>query len=518
MDKIFIGIDFGTDSARALAADSHGRILAEAVQRYSRWAEGKYADAAAFRFRQHPLDYIEAMEAAVREVASSCDAARVCGIGLDTTASTPCLTSSDGVPLALSSRFSEEPDAMFILWKDHTTTAEATQITETAKTWGGPDFTAYEGGDYSAEWLWSKALHVLRTNPDVRTAAHGVVELGDWIPSLLTDAPALRGRCAAGHKGMWHASWGGFPPEAFFAAVDPLLVPLRRKFGAETATADVPVGRLSPEWARRLGLPAGIAVAGGAIDCHVGAVGAGIRPGVMVKVCGTSTCDILVVPSAEKPIPGICGQVDGSVVPGLVGLEAGQSSFGDVYAWLGRFLGYAGKVSIADIERDAAAIPPGASGVAALDWFNGRRTPYADVSRTGALTGLTLGTTPPAVFAALAEATVFGAKAISDHFAEQGVVVNKVVATGGIARKSPYIMQMLADVFGLPIKVSACDQTCALGGAIFAAAASKAFGNVPEAMDAMAAGADREYRPDPARVAAYAPLYARYRDLAIRLG
>ena len=512
--RLFIGIDFGTDSVRALCVDAAGATVAESVRAYPRWAEGRFCDAAASRFRQHPLDYLEAMEGAVREVAGACDAARVAGLGLDTTASTPCLVDGGGTPLALLPDFADDPDAMFVLWKDHTAVDEAARITETARSWGGADFTAYEGGDYSPEWLWAKALHVLRTSPRLRAAARGVVEHGDWIPALLTGAPVRRGRCTAGHKAMWHASWGGYPPPDFFARVDPLLLPLRASFPAETFTADRPVGSLSGEWAERLGLPAGIAVAGGAIDCHVGAVGAGIRPGTLVKVCGTSTCDILVAKGDVPRIPGICGQVDGSVVPGFIGLEAGQSAFGDVYAWFRRFLGYAGEVSLAALEHAAAALAPGAGGVAALDWLNGRRSPYADPTLTGSILGITLATTPPQVYAALVEATVFGSKAIADHLAAHGITVDRVVATGGISRKSPYVMQTMADVLAMPIAVAACDQTCALGGAILGATAAGAFPDVPSAMAAMAAGTDREYRPDPGRAEQYGKLYERYKRIA----
>ncbi len=518
-DTTFIGIDFGTDSVRAILVDASGSILAESVRPYPRWAEGRFTDPAASLFRQHPLDYMEAMTSAVREAASHADPASVAGIGIDTTGSTPCLTDYCGRPLALQPDFADDPDAMFILWKDHTSIEEERRINEIAHSGAFPDYTAYEGGAYSCEWFWSKILHVLRANPRVRAAAHGAVEHCDWMAALLTGAtgesqsapgPAHRSRCAAGHKAMWHASWGGLPPVDFFKAVDPLLVPMRLAANADFPTADAPVGHLSPEWAERLGLTERAVVAGGMLDGHSGAVGAGIRPRTLVKVCGTSSCDFLVADGVGDVVPGICGQVDGSVVPGFIGLEAGQAAFGDVYAWLRRFLSYAGDVSVAAIERDAAAIAPGSTGIAALDWFNGRRTPYADASRTGAIAGLNLGSTPPMVFRALAESTVFGAKAIIDHFEKHGIPVSEIVATGGISRKSPFVMQMCADVLGRPVKVAACDQTCALGGAIFASVASGFFNSVPDAMDRLASGTDREYSPDPASTAIYAKLYQNY--------
>ena len=514
----FLGLDFGTDSVRALIADTAGRTLAESVRPYPRWSDGRFAEPAAGLFRQHPLDYLEAMEAVVRDVAAQSDPSAVAGIGVDTTASTPCLTDASGLPLALLPAFADDPDAMFVLWKDHTAVDEERRINEVAHAGDGPDYTAYEGGSYSCEWFWSKILHLVRANPRVRAAAAGAIEHCDWIPALLAGAPARRSRCAAGHKAMWHASWGGLPPVAFFERVDPLLVPFRRAASGESFTADRPVGRLCPAWAARLGLPETAVVAGGMIDGHAGAVGAGIRKGTLVRICGTSGCDFLVADRVNGALPGICGQVDGSIVPGLVGLEAGQAAFGDVYAWFRRFLSYAGDVSLATLERDAARLAPGSTGLLALDWFNGRRSPYPDVSRTGVLLGLNLGTTAPMVYRALAEATVFGAKAIIDHFAAQGVTVDDIVMTGGISRKSPFVMQMCADTFGLPVKVAACEQTCALGGAILAAAAAGAYPDVPAAMRHMASKIDKVHRPDSATAEVYAKLYAKYRQLAAGSG
>ena len=543
----FLGIDFGTDSVRALIVDASGRTLAEAVRPYPRWGEGRYIDAAAGMFRQHPLDYLEAMTDAVREAVSHIDASEVKGIGVDTTGSTPCLTDASGQPLALRPEFAEDPDAMFVLWKDHTAIEEERRINEVAHSGDGPDYTAYEGGVYSCEWFWSKVLHVLRANPRVRASAAGAIEHCDWIPAVLTGGnpefpvpssefkvpghqrsnrqtvklsnrasclAARRSRCAAGHKAMWHESWGGLPPESFFERVDPLLVPFRRATPDESFTPDKPVGLLSPEWAERFGLPKTVVVAVGILDGHCGAVGGGVRPGRLVKVCGTSTCDFLVAESVDGLIPGICGQVYGSIVPGYIGLEAGQSAFGDVYAWLKRFLSYAGEVSVASIERDAAAIAPGSTGIVALDWFNGRRTPYYDATCTGTITGLNLGTTPPMVFRALAEATVFGSKRITDHFAEHGITTSDIVMTGGISRKSPFVMQMFADVLGQPVKVASCEQTCALGGAIFAAVASGVYPDIPTAMEHMASGIDRVYNPDAAATEVYAKLYSKYCLLA----
>ncbi|WP_294507587.1 ribulokinase [uncultured Victivallis sp.] len=515
MSKLLIGIDFGSDSVRAVLIGAEtGETLASHVHNYRRWAEGLYCDAANNQFRQHPLDYLEGIESVVRSVLKGVDPTRVAGIGIDTTGSTPCAVDREGTPLALRSEFAENPNAMFILWKDHTAIAEAARINEYAKSRGGVDYTMYEGGIYSSEWFWSKILHTLRTDPAVRESAFSWVEHCDWITGELcgrTDPLTMtRSRCAAGHKAMWHESWGGLPPESFLTGVDPLLAGLRARLYTETSTAEVPVGTLSPKWAAKLGLPESVVVSGSAFDCHFGAVGAQIAPYELVKVVGTSTCDILVAPDVKTCVRGICGQVNGSVIPGMIGLEAGQSAFGDVYAWFKRLLGYAGEISIAQLEREAAAITPGSTGILAFDWFNGRRTPDANPHLRGGILGLNLGSSAPMVYRALAESTVFGARRIIERFREEGVPVRAVSAIGGIARKSPFIMQMCADVFHLPIKTPAADQACALGGAMFAAVAAKVHPDLNTAMEKMGAGADRVYEPVQENSVLYENEYRRY--------
>ena len=495
MEKYLIGLDFGSDSVRAVLVSTSGAMVATAVHPYARWKEGRYSDPSISMFRQHPLDYLEGVEDTVRSVLaeSGIAPALVAGIGVDCTGSTPCAVDKNGTPLALLPEFAEDPDAMFLLWKDHTSLAEADRINEVCKRGDFPDYTKYSGGRCSPEWFWSKLLHILRVNPKVRGAIHSFAEHCDWITAELTGSPVKPSRCAAGHKALWHGEWGGLPPEEFFAAVDPLLVPVRKNLYTETYTADTPVGKLSAKWAEKLGLTTETVVAVGAIDCHVGAVGAGIKPGNMVKVVGTSTCDILVAPGVDHCIPGICGQVEGSVLPGLTGLEAGQCAFGDIYAWFTRFLSYAGKVSLPDLEREAAALPD--SPVMALDWMNGRRTPDANELLTGSLYGLNLGTTPPMVFRALVESTAFGARAIIDRYEREGLHVESVTAVGGIARKSSFVMQFLADAMNMPIRVAASDQAVALGAAMFGAAVSGVHKDIFAAMDAMKPGFDVEYLP-----------------------
>ena len=514
MKKTFIGVDFGSDSVRAILVDSEGKIISSCVHNYSRWATGAFCDASRNIFRQHPLDYLEGLEAVLKGVLAATDKSAVKGIAVDTTGSTPCAVNSNGVPLALLPEFAEDPDAMFLLWKDHSSQTEADRINAVADAWDDIDYRMYEGGIYSSEWFWSKLLYVLRYNEKVRNSAASFVEHCDWITAELAGKTALseipRSRCAAGHKAMWHASWGGLPPEEFLVAIDPLLSGWRDKLYTNTQTADKPVGKISSQWAEKLGLSADVVIGGSAFDCHCGAVGAQIAPGTMVKVIGTSTCDILVADDIQKCIPGICGQTDGSVVPGLVGLEAGQSAFGDVYAWFQNMLSYAGKVAIADLEKDAAASPPGASSIVAVDWFNGRRTPYANNALHGAVLGLNLGSTAPAIFRALAESTVFGSRAIIERFKEENINVNSITAAGGISKKSPFIMQMLADVLNMPVNVATSDQTCALGSAMFAAVASGEFINITDAMASMGQGIEQTYYPDAEKSAIYNKLFAQY--------
>ena len=544
-----LGVDFGTDSVRAVVADAaDGSFAGSGVSSYRRWAEGKYCEPRENRFRQHPLDYMESMEEAVKAACAEADeapggrgtAAKIRGIAVDTTGSTPCFADGAGRPLALDPAFADDPDAMFILWKDHTAVAQAERVNALAKTWGGEDYTKYEGGIYSSEWFWAKALRVVESNSRVAAHAATLVEHCDWIPALLTGTTDLkafkRSRCASGHKAMWHSSWGGYPSGAFLARLHPRLAELASTLGGETYTAAEPAGGLDGAWAARLGLPQGIPVAVGAFDAHVGAVGGDVAAGTLLKIMGTSTCDIMVgdrPAGGEHLVAGICGQVDGSVIPGMIGYEAGQSAFGDIFAWfrnllawpLRAMLGTPGggiggmgeealdafeKAILPALEKAAARLAPGAGGLVALDWLNGRRTPDANQALPGAITGLTLGTDAPSLYRSLVEAAAFGSRAIVDRLASEGVAVERVAAIGGVARKSPLIMQISADVLGMPIAVTSSDQSCALGAAMFAAVAAGLHPDVLAAQRAMRAPTERVYEPDPARKAAYDEIYRKY--------
>lgn len=550
-EKLIIGIDFGTDSVRAMVIDAdEGTELANGVAWYKRWGEGKYCDPAKNMFRQHPRDHIEGMEEAVKGALAKIGkkaGSRVVGIGVDTTGSTPCAVDREGTPLALTRGFEDNPNAMFVLWKDHTAVKEAELINTAARMWGGTDFTKYEGGVYSSEWFWSKILHVLREDRKVRAAAFSWVEHCDWMPALLTGGTdpltMKRSRCAAGHKAMWHAEWGGLPSEQFLAKLDGLLRGLRARLYTETWTSDVKAGGLAEEWARRLGLPPGVAVAVGAFDAHMGGVGGLISSRTLVKIMGTSTCDMMVAPArafATKTVPGICGQVDGSIIPGMIGLEAGQSAFGDVYAWFTDILswplqavspsgrsarGAAGaavsklKAEIEEklldrLAEEAGKVDPAESTLVALDWLNGRRTPFADQTLKGAIVGLTLGSTAPKIFRALVEATAFGSRAIVEQFRKEGVPMDTVIALGGIPRKNPFVMQVTADVLGMPIKVAASDQAVALGAGMFAATAAGVYRNVEDAQKKMGSGFDKTFVPNRRMADVYNRLYKKYVSLA----
>lgn len=544
--KYVIGVDYGSDSVRALIVNTEtGEEVATSVKYYPRWEEGKYCNPSKNQYRQHPLDYLEVLEASIKECLSTSPegtAENIVGIAFDTTGSTPVFTNEAGTPLSLLPEFAENPNAMFVLWKDHTAIKEATEINELASKWE-IDYTSYEGGVYSSEWYWAKALHILRQDESVRKAAYSIVEHCEWIPAILTgvtkSSDIVRSRCACGHKAMWNEKWDGLPGEEFLTTLDPLLSGFRDRLFEKTFTAEKPVGKLTEEWAKRLGLTTNVVVAGGAFDCHMGAVGANIKPHTFVRVIGTSTCDIMVASRediGDNLIRGICGQVDGSVIPGMIGLEAGQSAFGDVYAWFKHVLEFPlnnilSKSTVIDDEAkqklikettdkiipaltiEAEKIPIGESTVIATDWMNGRRTPDANQKLTGTIAGLTLGSTAPRIFRALVEATAFGSRAIVERMRDEGVRIDNVIGIGGIALKSPFVMQTLSDVLNMSIKVCKTEQACALGAAMFAATAAGVYVTVEDAQEAMNSGFEHEYIPNPENVEIYSSLYKQYQKI-----
>jgi len=543
MSAYALGLDYGTDSVRALLVNAHtGAEIASNVVYYPRWKQGLYSVPAKDQFRQHPLDYLESLEQVLQGLWNQVPAGvagEVAGISFDTTGSTPIAIDREGVALALKPEFAENPNAMFVLWKDHTAIKEAQDITSAANA-ASENYLKYEGGIYSSEWFWAKALRILRTDAAVAEAAYLWVEHCDWMSAVLTGTThpsRLRmGRCATGHKLMWHGSWGGYPPNSFFVGIDPLLDGLRDRLPAHTFTSDQVCGLLTEEWAHRLGLPVGTPVGFSAFDCHMGAVAARVKPGVLTKIMGTSTCDITVAryeDIGDKSIRGICGQVDGSVIPGLVGLEAGQSAFGDLYAWFRNLVNWpvasilkqtsylddTTKQKLAQEIEDqtlvalgeaADSLAIGESGITALDWINGRRTPDADQTLTMAIAGLKMGSEAPQVFRGLVEATAFGARAIIERFKQEGVAIDSVVVIGGISKKSDFIMQVCADAWNRPIDVLESEQSCALGAAIFAAVVGGVHQDIASAQKVMASVVCKTYRPDTNAVKKYDALYEKY--------
>jgi L-ribulokinase len=528
--RFAIGVDYGTNSVRALVVDvADGAEVATSVYNYPSGEEGILLDPKDPNLaRQNPADYIEgffrSVAGAVRRAKkqSGFSPESVVGIGVDTTGSTPIPVDRSGMPLALKPEFRKNPAAQAWLWKDHTGHAEAAEITEKAKK-AREKYLLKCGGTYSSEWFWSKVLHCRRSAPKVFEAAYAWVELADFVPGLVTgnlDPRSIpRGICAAGHKAMYHDAWGGLPSERFLKGLDPGLIEVRRRYAERALAADQKAGGLTAEIAKKVGLPPGLPVAVGAFDAHTGAVGAGIKPGTLVKIIGTSTCDMMVHPLGQPlaDIPGLCGIVPGSIVPGMYGLEAGQSAVGDIFNWFASHLTPQKFTAKGDphvhLTRAADKLEPGQSGLLALDWNNGNRTILVDPLLTGLLVGQTLHTTAPEVYRALVEATAFGALTIIKRFEEYGVTVKDVVNCGGIAEKNPFVMQIYADVTGRPMKISRSAQTCALGSAIFGAVVGGAYPTTEQAQRRMTGTKSTVYRPREAAVVVYAELYELYRTL-----
>lgn len=543
MSNYVIGVDFGTDSVRSVLVDAqNGKTIASEVFSYPRWKQGKYCDPIKNQFRQHPLDHLEGLESTIKAVIgkSGIDADYIKGICVDTTGSSPMAVDENGQSLALEADFSENPNAMMVLWKDHTGIAEAEEINQLARTWGGVDYTQFEGGIYSSEWFWSKILHITRIDPKVAKAAYSWVEHCDYITASLVGSKhplkIRRSRCAAGHKALWHESWGGLPSKEFLNQLDTQMAVLKDRLYVQTYTSDQPAGYLSEDWSQKLGLSTATVVAVGTFDAHAGAVGGEVEDHTLVKVMGTSTCDIMVTSYdnlGDKLVKGICGQVDGSVVPGTVGLEAGQSGFGDVLAWfknlliqpIGQLIEESQTLTSSQkdslIEELEAKLLDHLSNLAlqvshtessplVLDWINGRRTPDANQALKGAIMGLTMGTDAPRVFKALVESICFGSKSIVERFKEEGIEIQTIIGLGGVAKKSPLVMQTMANVLNMPIKVASSEQAPALGAAMYAAVAAAIYPDVQTAILQMGNGFDKVYHPQKEHADYYAKIYRNY--------
>ncbi len=526
-----IGLDFGTNSVRALVVDvASGREVGTAVWDYEHGTKGVILSRDPNLARQHPADYVKGTEISLRKALANARRHvrgfrpdHVVGIGVDTTGSTPMPVDAKGRPLAFQKKFSKDPDAMAWLWKDHTGVAEAEEITRLAQSIR-PQYLAACGGVYSSEWFFSKILHCIRTNPGVAEHAALWVEIADWIPAMLTGTEAPEsltvGICAAGHKAMYSEEWSGYPDREFLAQLHPSLAKLHERMKFKPRTVRHAVGGLTREWARKTGLQEGTPVAVGAFDAHLGAIGAGISEGALVKIIGTSTCDIAITPDDRRlpAIPGLCGIVRGSVLPGYYGLEAGQSAVGDIFNWFVNYIRPDGKKGThASLTAAAGKLKPGESGLLALDWNNGNRTILVDQRLTGLLVGQTLYTTPAEIYRALVEATAYGALAIIERFEEYGVTIERVINCGGIAEKNSFVMQIYADVTGRPMMISRSAQTCALGSAIAGAVAAGkrdgGYDDFSEAQEAMTGLKTRVFTPDPSAHAVYKDLYQVYRTL-----
>lgn len=536
MPRYALGLDYGTNSCRALIVDlSDGREAGESVFNYPSGEMGVLLDPHDPHVaRQHPRDYLQGLEAiitgaiaAARKTDTSFKPEDIVGLGVDTTGSTPLPVNREGTPLGLLPEFEGDLAAHTWLWKDHTSHAEAAAITAAAQKLR-PEYLNKCGGTYSSEWFWAKIWRCKKTSPRIFEAAWSWVELCDWLPAVLTGESRpekiRRGICSAGHKALFNPAWGGLPDKEFLSLLDPALADLRDRLYVQAHGAETKVGGLSDAWALKTGLRSGIAVAVGAFDAHMGAVGAGVREGTLVKILGTSTCDIMVMPSQKpmKNIPGVCGIVDGSVIGGHYGIEAGQSAVGDIFLWFVHHLvpesyGSTPQEKFVSLEREAAKLKPGQSGLLALDWNNGNRTILVDQRLTGLMLGQTLHTEAHEIYRALLEATAFGALRIIERIEEYGVSIRAVTNCGGLAGKNNLLMQIYADVTGRPMKVARSSQTCALGAAIFGAVAagkeSGGFATVSEAQTAVCGMRETVHLPHPESQAVYKRLYALYCQL-----
>lgn len=537
--SLVAGADFGSDSVRVIIFDVFtGHMVAEAVSHYPRWKKGVYCDAAKSQFRQHPLDYIESFTECMKSVMGQISPNRkkdLQAIAIDSTGSTPCPVNENGTPLAMLEEFRENPNAMFHLWKDHTAVEEAKEINRVFSS-GKIDYTRYQG-IYSSEWYWAKILHTIRIDKEVKKAAWSWVEHCDWLPSFFigkTDPLNMyRGSCAAGHKALYNSHFGGLPHEECLEKLDPYLAQIAKRYQSKPKPAGTRLGIITKEWADLLGIPDDTIIGGGSFDAHAGAVGAGVRPRTMVKVVGTSAVDMLVEDEINlegKNLRAYCGQAEDSIVPGYIGIEASQAAFGDVFAWFSSLLMWplhellqqsqlipdniktalTEEISlklIGSIEKKAMLED---TELISLDWFNGRRYPHLNEQVKAAIMGLHLGTSAPQIYHALAMSTVFGSKRVFDSYISNGINVDRMILVGGIAKKSPFIMQMMADVLQRPVMVCREEQVCALGAAIYAAVAAGFFENVPAAQDALCEPYNVNYLPNKEKFEEYEKKYLKY--------
>jgi L-ribulokinase len=545
--SLVAGVDFGSDSVRVILVDtSTGITVSEATCNYPRWSKKKYCLPEKNQFRQHPLDYIEAFVTSFRSALSKTGAEAgkfLKAIGLDTTGSTPCPVNEHGIPLSLMEEFSNNPNAMFHLWKDHTAVKEAEEINRVFSDYSNIDYTKFQG-TYSSEWFWAKILHTIRIDKSIRDAAYIWVEHCDWFPNMLIGntkpETMYRSACAAGHKALWHSEFSGLPSEECLQKLDPYLTLVAKRYGSGPIHAGTCIGTISKDWAEKLGVNEHVVISGSTFDAHSGAVGAGITTETLVKVLGTSTVDMMIA-SPEivqgKDLKQICGQAENSIIPGYIGIEAGQAAFGDIYAWykdillwpLQNIIKFSTVISeeqknvllkecsnklLLELEKAVKLTNlENEQQVISIDWFNGRRYPILNENVRGAIIGLSLGSTAPDIYKSIILATVFGSKRIFDSFIENGFKIEKIIITGGIAQKSPYIMQLMADILNRPIMVSKENQTCARGAAIYATVAAGIYKDIPTAQKHICVPFKADYFPDTQNGKKYSSLYIRYLEI-----
>lgn len=534
--KFSLGLDFGTNSVRCLIVRTDGGgEISSGVVNYPSGDQGILLDPTDHNVARHrPADYLSSLEKATLEAIASArkccpdfDPADVIGIGVDTTGSSPMPVDEKNQALSLYPKWQDNLAAQCWLWKDHTSYEEAAAITEIGRK-ERPQYLAKCGNVYSSEWWWSKIWHCSKVAPDVFEAAYSWVEIADWIPSQLAGVSdpreVKRGVCAAGHKAFYAEEWGGLPDKEFLAMLDPKLADLRDRLYSIAYDASNTAGALSQEWADRLGLPAGIPLAIGEFDVHYGAIGCGVEEGTLVKVIGTSTCDCAVVKATgDVPdVPGICGILRGSILPGYFGVEAGQSAVGDLFKWWVEGVCKGEDSLHRELTEEAAKLTPGQSGLLALDWNNGNRTILVDQRLTGLVLGQTLHTSRAEIYRALIEATAFGARMILERISEYGIPVERIVCAGGIAEKNAMLMQIYADITGREMLVTASSQACALGAAIGAAVVAGkdagGFDDFESAQEAMSGLKPDRYQPDPERHATYNRLFGLYKKLHDNFG
>ncbi len=534
MSSYVIGVDFGTESGRAVVIDArNGQEIGSSVYPYSNGVIDEALPAPDDDVRlapewalQDPDDYLRTFQQAIPAAiaAAGVDAKDVIGVGIDFTACTMLPTKADGTPLAALPEFRRQPHAWVKLWKHHAAQPEADRINATARERAESWLPTY-GGKISSEWFYSKALQILDEAPEIYDAADRLIEAADWVIWRLTGVET-RNSCTAGYKAIW-SKQDGFPGSDYFAALDPRFANVvDEKMSREVVSIGDKAGELTDEAAAWTGLRPGTAVAVANVDAHVSVPATTVtEPGHMVAVMGTSICH-MVLSDHEAAVPGMCGVVEDGILPGLFGYEAGQSAVGDIFAWFVDNLVPAEYFEQAEregidvhevLEREAAKLVPGQSGLVALDWMNGNRSVLVDVDLSGMILGATLATRAPEVYRALIEATAFGTRMIVESLEASGVAVNDIVACGGLPDKNKLLMQIYSDVTKREFSVAASSQTPALGSAMWAAVAAGAdaggYDSIEEATAAMAKLRDEHYVPDPAASAVYDELYAEYKTL-----